>query len=337
MKLLYVNVIEQNAGWGAEWFMNSAFQTLGHNTYCLDYRKNRHSLYDHFMKIPPCDVFFLQRGDHFPLAIVRSVRTPRVFWTSELVARCRDHDHLLQSGLFDHIFMRTQSCIDAVISTGRLQRGQCSVLLSAFDEKTHRPISDESKDIDILFAGSVSARRKIILDRLSEIHKVTIASAFGEEMVKLINRAKVVLNIHGGDFLDTETRVYEVLGCGAFLLTEKLSPENPFSCLDLAQFDSFDDLVDKVRYYLAHDEEREAIAEHGHRSALDGHTYAHRAQQIIDTISSYLKPNQPSGPMIRHSADLYTYAVSEKIQRLRNSPKLDRFKKPIKAFLHRQL
>ena len=44
MDILYINVIEQNAGWGAETFLNNGFQSLGHVAASLDYRKHRQVL-----------------------------------------------------------------------------------------------------------------------------------------------------------------------------------------------------------------------------------------------------------------------------------------------------
>lgn len=317
MRILYVNVIEQHAGWGAEWFMNQGFHALGHTTHCIDYREYRHRLYRRFLEAPRCDVFFLQRGDNFPLPIVKAIQVPRLFWTSELVSRCRDHDRLLKSGLFDHVFLRTPACIEAVVSEGWLKREQCSVLLSAFDERIHRPLPGVTRDIDVLFVGTITPRRREFLNKVSDVCELTVASAFGGEMVKLMNRANVVLNIHGGDFLDTETRVFEALGCGAFLLTERLSSENPFPAQDLVQFDSVDDLVSKIQYYLAHDQERETIARHGHASALNGHTYTYRAQEIVNVMSKYIRPGENAvRPMVKQSTGLHLYGISEPIRRL---------------------
>jgi hypothetical protein len=317
MRILYANVIEMHAGWGAEWFMNSAFQGLGHNTHCIDYRRNRYQLYRYFLEAPECDVFFLQRGDAFPIQIVKAVQIPRFFWTSELVSRCHDHDRLLKSRLFDHVFLRTPTCIDTVVSKKWLKREQCSVLLSAFDEKIHQLIPEMVKDIDVLFVGSITPRRKEFLNKLSKVCKLTIASVFGKEMVILMNRAKIVLNIHAENFLDTETRVFETLGCGAFLLTERLSCENPFSERDMVQFDSIDDMVSKIRYYLTHEQERETIAKQGYVSALNGHTYTHRAQEILDIMSVHLdeKSKNYCKP-VRRDWRLHAYGTSEPFLRL---------------------
>ncbi|MBI5677238.1 MAG: glycosyltransferase [Planctomycetes bacterium] len=293
MKILYVNVIECNAGWGAEVFVDKGFRNLGHTTHCIDYRKHRDKLHSLFSELPEYDVFLLQRGDYFPIDLIESVRVPRFFWASELVSRCRDQDRLLSSGLFDHIFFRTKRCIETAVSHGWVKRDRCSILLSGFDETIHRMNSDIKRDIDILFVGSITPRRKILLEKLQSNFNVTIANAFGRELVQLFNRSKIVLNIHAEDHEDTETRVFETLGCGSFLLTERLSEENPFTCEHLVEFETFDELCDKVKYYLDHTKERDTIAMRGYAEALARHTYTHRAEEIIRAMSTYLpKLNQ---------------------------------------------
>ncbi|CAN5822450.1 hypothetical protein BH10CHL1_BH10CHL1_05750 [soil metagenome] len=287
MDILYVNVIEQHANWGAEYFVNRGFNRLGHTTYCIDYRQHRYELTKHFLNAPPVDLFLLQRGDGFPLPLIRAVRTPRFLWASELVSRARDQDRLLRSGLFNHVFFRTPACIQTVIEKKWLAPEQCSILLSGFDETVYKLQPETPKEIDILFVGTLTARRQTILQALAPVYKITTASAFGTAAVDLMNRAKIVLNIHAEAFPDTETRVFEVLGCGAFLLTEQLSAENPFSQQDLVEYRSSEDLVAKLGYYVAHADERQAIAAHGHQSALAGHTYTHRAQEIVEVMARY--------------------------------------------------
>jgi glycosyltransferase involved in cell wall biosynthesis len=145
-------------------------------------------------------------------------------------------------------------------------------------------LNDIQKDIDVLFIGSMTPRRAEVLQALSD-KNILITKSFGPEMVRLINRAKIVLNIHAEDAVDTETRVYEVLGCGTFLLSEQLSMENPFDSGELVLFKSIAELKELLNYFLTHEDEREAIAEKGHEEALRSHTYKHRAMQIIDIFN----------------------------------------------------
>lgn len=329
MKILYLNVIERNAGWGAEWFISRALQELGHFPYSIDFRQNRYSLVPALLKSPECDVLFVQKGDGLALSLIKSIQRPRFYWACDLLgvlpdqrldemdaAYDRTQFQLLSSGLFDHLFLRTDNCIDTVVSRGWARRDRCSILSSGFDPEFQYRLPGEPKEFDILFIGSLTPRRRQIIEAISHQYRVKVASAFGPEMVKLINRTKIVLNIHSGPLPDTETRVYEVLGCGAFLLTEQLSPDQPFSHLDLIQFASVDDLKAKLSYYLAHESEREIIAAHGYQTALCAHTYYHRAQQIIATMARYpISSDDAMKPMMKKDRDLWVHFFQAQIQR----------------------
>ena len=291
---MYSNVIELNSGWGAEYFVNKALNTLGHETWCIDYRKYRDVLYDKFSEAPLCDVFLLQRGDYFPIQILRALDIPNFFWASELVSRCRDQDRLLRSKQFSHVFFRTHNCIESVISKGWLTRDQCSIMLSGFDDTVFRPLNSP-KDIDILFVGAITPRRKKLLSDLQNDVEVVVEKVFGEKCVELINRSKIILNIHADDYLDTETRVYEVLGCNAFLLTEKLSPENPFTNQELVEFKDIHECKEIIKYSLANEEYRSKVAMNGYQSAVRKHTYTMRAKELISMFSSYMPQSNFNG------------------------------------------
>lgn len=78
-------------------------------------------------------------------------------------------------------------------------------------------------------------------------------------------------------------RVFEVTGCGGFLLTP--DAENLTDYLadgkHLAMYDGHDGLIDKVRYYLSHEAERAAVADAGYRRVQREHGYAHRFAEIF--------------------------------------------------------
>ena len=52
----------------------------------------------------------------------------------------------------------------------------------------------------------------------------------------------------------------------------------------LVFFNDEDDLKQKIKYYLSHDEERLRIAENGYREVLEYHSYAHRVGKMIAII-----------------------------------------------------
>jgi spore maturation protein CgeB len=81
-------------------------------------------------------------------------------------------------------------------------------------------------------------------------------------------------------------RNFEVPGCGGFLLTERVPHLERYFELDreVAVFDGADDLLDKVRYWLEHDEDRRQVAEAGYRRVMSEHTYDHRFAAIFDEL-----------------------------------------------------
>jgi spore maturation protein CgeB len=81
-------------------------------------------------------------------------------------------------------------------------------------------------------------------------------------------------------------RNFEVPGCGGFLLTERVPHLERYFELDreVAVFDGIDDLVDKVRYWLEHDEDRQQVAEACYRRVISEHTYDHRFAAIFDEL-----------------------------------------------------
>ncbi len=88
------------------------------------------------------------------------------------------------------------------------------------------------------------------------------------EIAALYARAKICLNIHGNGSTGLNPRSYEILGAGSFLLVDE---RESYDCFvpgeDFDVYRSPEELVEKVRYYLAHPEEREKIQQQGHASA----------------------------------------------------------------------
>jgi len=57
---------------------------------------------------------------------------------------------------------------------------------------------------------------------------------------------------------------------------------------EVVAYTSPDDCVEKIRYLLDHENEREAIARAGQERTLKEHTYYHRMQELVDIVQKYL-------------------------------------------------
>ena len=81
-------------------------------------------------------------------------------------------------------------------------------------------------------------------------------------------------------------RNFEVPGTGGFLLTQHAAHLEHYYDLgrEVVSVHSTEEMVEKVRYYLAHEEERTAIAEAGYQRTLRDHTYQQRFNDIFTRI-----------------------------------------------------
>jgi len=78
-------------------------------------------------------------------------------------------------------------------------------------------------------------------------------------------------------------RNFEITGFGSFFLTEYVSHLEDYYEIgkEIECFKNIPELVEKINYYLAHDEEREKIAKAGYERTLRDHTYEKRFNQIF--------------------------------------------------------
>jgi spore maturation protein CgeB len=81
-------------------------------------------------------------------------------------------------------------------------------------------------------------------------------------------------------------RNFEVPGTGGFLLTQHAAHLEHYYEFDreIVSFHSTEEMIEKVRYYLAHEDERTAIAEAGYQRTLKDHTYQQRFNDIFTQI-----------------------------------------------------
>jgi hypothetical protein len=123
------------------------------------------------------------------------------------------------------VFDYAQDNIAALIGRGMLSKQIFFVPILPYS--TQAP-SEVERDIDVLFYGAISDRRREMLDQLNRHFEVRVVSeVFGEELSNLLHRAKIVVNIHYYEnaLLET-TRLFESLRHGATVVSE-VSADQP--------------------------------------------------------------------------------------------------------------
>lgn len=108
-----------------------------------------------------------------------------------------------------------------------------------------------------------------------------------EQMPRVFNLSKINLNITmKGIQSGLPLRIYDVMGCGGFLLTN-YQQEIPMYFeigKDLECYDSIDDCVQKVQYYLSHEDKRKEIADNGYKKVKQLHTYELRIAKMLKIL-----------------------------------------------------
>jgi len=139
------------------------------------------------------------------------------------------------------------------------------------------------KKYDICFVGHINDRRRAeALDTLFKaVPNFWLGQRRFEEAAEKYSQSKIVFNQSIKD--DVNMRTFEVLATKSFLLTEKVDTLDKLFVdgKHLVMYSSPEEMVEKAKYYLEHDEEREKIAEAGYVEVMSNHTFQHRASYIL--------------------------------------------------------
>jgi spore maturation protein CgeB len=107
----------------------------------------------------------------------------------------------------------------------------------------------------------------------------------GRDFRMALGGAKIVVNLVRRENRDDHVmRTFEGPACGAFMLHERTESHLEVfrEGKEAAFFESSDELIDKVRYYLTHEHERERIRQAGHARTLSGgNSYRDRLEEIL--------------------------------------------------------
>lgn len=226
-----------------------------------------------------------------------AVKAPKIAWYFDLIFgfRGRDRQYIPALRNFD-LVLSTDGYEDKYSAHGILRLW----MPHGFDGKKYHPVeSDPGYECPLAFIGQVyGKRRRRLMRGLRPLglrqFGADSGSCWGEVYNKICSSAQIVV----GDNAENDIpgywsdRLYLSLGAGAFLLYPAVPGiESQFSPGEhLVLWHDEDDLHAKVRYYLAHEDERREIARAGCRHAHLHHTTAHRVDEFNRILESTLSP-----------------------------------------------
>ncbi len=159
----------------------------------------------------------------------------------------------------------------------------------ACDPEVHRKL-DVPKEFDVCFVGNLFDGPRGDLVRLIQQHfaRAFVGRRFFDEMAQTYSASRLVFNRSIRN--DINMRVFEALACGSLLVTNDLADngQEELVCdgVHLATYRGPDDLLERLRFYLAHPDLRERIAAAGRTHALQAHTYRHRMRALLQHVAN---------------------------------------------------
>ncbi len=121
---------------------------------------------------------------------------------------------------------------------------------------------------------------------------------WGRRMYEVLAQSRITLNRHAridvrgrvSTAYANNMRLYEATGVGTCLVTEHRPHLRELfeAGVEVVAYEDEADCIEKVRYYLEHDDERAAVARAGQRRTLRDHTYAQRMSELDGILRRHL-------------------------------------------------
>ncbi len=105
-----------------------------------------------------------------------------------------------------------------------------------------------------------------------------------DRMPQIFKQSRINLNITLRSIKSgIPLRAFDIMGSGGFLLSNYQADffDDFVAGEDFAFYESKEDLLFKIDYYLTHEDERHAVAKCGHDKIASRHTYRHRVREML--------------------------------------------------------
>ena len=215
---------------------------------------------------------------------------------------------------YDYLFFKDPYIVQ--ILTENYNKKNVFYLPECCDPKYHKSIILNETDIkkygcDITTFGSPHNFRTLFFIQLLEFNyeiKIwgnqppvwlrdnKIKSLYTGEYVFYENKAKAVLaakininTLHPSEILGLNSRTFQIAGIGGFQLIHWRPTLSNFfeDGKELVSFRNFDELLEKIEYYLPREELRKEIGTAGQFRAYKDHTYQKRLKTLIDVVFNH--------------------------------------------------
>ena len=238
------------------------------------------------------DVNFFFRGEFVPNTVLERLRGKKVNLSSEPFPRVIEGrtvytiDSLdrylmfrqIEGKAYDYIFHYDAASLPFFEWDGLKLSGEFAFPVAT---NVYKPV-DQPKTWDVFFIGRSTPWREIFFGKLKHYYNFLHVShgIWGPDLVDYIGRSRICLNVHAENEVSWEPRMQMLLACGAFVISEKITPNRYLRPgVDYIEITRHDEIFDKAVYYLEHEDERNAIAENG----------LNRVRELLDSKKTFVE------------------------------------------------
>ncbi|MFZ4855518.1 MAG: glycosyltransferase family protein [Desulfuromonadaceae bacterium] len=170
------------------------------------------------------------------------------------------HFRTIRNRPFDYVFHYDQASLPFIKNDGLQLSGAFHFPVAT---SCYKKIVSEPK-WDLFFIGRSSSHRERYFSHMKHIYNfLHIAhGVWGPPLIEYISSSKICLNIHAENEVSWEPRMQMLLACGAFVISEKITPNSILRPnVDYIEISTPQELHQAIAYYLHHPEERKKISE----------------------------------------------------------------------------
>jgi spore maturation protein CgeB len=266
------------------------------------------------------DAVVILNGEYLQRDVVKQFKggnRKTVLWMLDSILRFPGVEPLLEQ--YDHVYSFDHR--DEKYLQDKYNR-RCRYLPVGYDSNIYFPSQAQVQDIDVCFIGNSTGNRIALLQKVAEyMHSARktfyVAGRFWDEryfwkkarfarkypplgvfvqnkilrpmeVANIYRRSRICLNIHIDAHEGVNPRTFEILGTRSLELVDDKSKIHDLLNVGtevISYYDS-DDLINKIAFYLCHDNERSEIAESGYRKAANHFTIRQSAKIILDRLGA---------------------------------------------------
>ena len=258
------------------------------------------------------------KGTHVAPWVLRNLKKQRIYLTNFYPdTTYYNHGPLIPKclGMYDHVFTTKRFGLKDLAE--RFNQRDAEFLAHGFDPGLHKPlpVTDEDLDrfgVEASFIGSWTPKKESylagLLKALPDLKLRIWGDLWGNATSPVLASSIVGMAVVGDNYplaiqcstiniallLESKcdassgdqatTRTFEIPACGGFMLHERTEELRDYFIEgeEVACFSSLEEMVEKIRYYLAHDEERERLRLAGHRRCVAENSLDRRAMRIVE-------------------------------------------------------